>query len=113
MEIYGKERGFSLTVRAASNVARLCPGGDLSKMGEILNGKNFAQNLDVISKFIVYMSEGYEERKHFETGEDLDPMTLEEVQSLTMDELTKLQQAAFSAFAGDAKPSVETEPSKK
>ena len=39
MEIYGKERGFSLTVRAASNVARLCPGGDLSKMGEILNAR--------------------------------------------------------------------------
>lgn len=113
MEIYGKERGFSLTVRAASKVARLCPGGDLGRMGEVLNGKNFADNLDVISKFIQYMSEGYEERKHFETGAEPDPLTLDEIQSLTMDELTQLQQAAFSAFAGDAKPSVETESSKK
>lgn len=113
MEIYGKERGFSLTVRAASDVARLCPDGDLTRMGEILKGKNFADNLEVISKFIVAMSNGYEERKHFETGEAPDPLTIEQVQSLTMDELTRLQEEAFSAFNGDAKPSVEAEPLKK
>ena len=113
MEIYGKERGFSLPVKAAADIARLCPGGDLKKLGEILNGDNFAVNLDVISKFIVAMSAAYEERKHFETGEEPNPLTLEEVQSLTMDELKNVQQAAFEAFNGDAKPTVEAEPLKK
>ena len=114
MVIHGKERGFALTIGATIEIAEFCPNGDISKIGDAISRGGYARQMANICKLIVALNKGYEERRAFEeAGYIPDPITEQEVRSLTTKDLTELQGEAMAAFAQDSKTTVETKPPKK
>ena len=113
MQIYGREVGFRFTVGASAKISDLCPDGDISRLGEVLEGQYGKVARDSAS-IIAALSEGYEEAWAFENpGYTPQPRTVEVVLTLRMDEFAQLQKASLTAWAEDSKPTVEVEPEKK
>lgn len=113
MVIYGKERQFKATIGAMADIAKLCPGGDLNRLGEAFTG-SFAGLVDTMAAFIVALNKGYEDAMRFENPEKAQqPLTVEEVKSLTQSQMMQLQEAARLALSQDSKTEVEAEPLKK
>lgn len=116
MIIHGKERGFALTIGATIEIAEFCPNGDISRIGDAITKGGYARQMTNICKLIVALNRGYEERKAFEevgVGYVPDPLTEQEVRSLTTADLTDLQGEAMAAFGRDSETTVETKPQKK
>lgn len=113
MEIFGHEYGFLLTVGASAEVAELCPGGDLAKIGEALNGR-FSDTIELTSRFVVALSAGYDAAEAY-AGRPVEhpPLTVEMLKALPMAAFKEVQAAAMRSFRSDTTPSVEVEPSKK
>lgn len=113
MEIFGHEYGFLLTVGASAEVAELCPGGDLTRISEALDGC-FADTIEVTCRFVVAMASGFDAAKAF-AGEPVEhpSLTVAMLKALSFAEFKAVQAAAMASFRGDTTPSVEVEPSKK
>lgn len=112
MEVFGKERHFLLTVGAATEIASFCPNGDLSRIVELMND-SYDKSMIYIAKLIVALNKGYEQRQKFETGESNEPLTLEMVMALDMQDIAVLQREALNAFTRDSKTTVKTQSKKK
>ena len=113
MEIFGHEYGFMLTVGASAEVAELCPGGDLTRISEALDGR-FADTVEVTARFVVAMAGGYDASRLY-AGEPVEhpPLTVNMLKALSFAKFQEVQRAAMASFRGDTTPSVEVEPSKK
>lgn len=113
MEIFGNEYGFLLTVGASVEVAELCPGGDLGRIGEVLKGR-FSETIETVSRFAVAMAKGYDDAEAF-AGHAIEhpPLTVEMMKALPMAKFKEVQAAALESFKASATPTVEVEPSKK
>ena len=121
MQIYGREVGFRFTVGASAKISDLCPDGDITRLGEVLEG-SYGKVVRDTAAIIVAMSEGYAAALAFETFGRADiggdwrpprPLTVDEVLSLRESEFIQLQQAALAAWMEDSRPTVEVEPEKK
>lgn len=121
MQVHGREVGFRFTVGASAKISDLCPDGDISRLGEVLEGSYGKVVRDTVA-IIVAMSEGYAAALAFEAFGRADiggdwkpprPLTVDEVLSLRESEFIQLQQAALAAWSEDSKPTVEVEPEKK
>ena len=112
MVVFGTERHFLLTVGAASEIASLCPDGDISRIGEIM-GASYDKSMVSIAKVIVALNKGYEQRQRFEGGETHDPLTVDMLMALDIADLTRLQNEALKAFSRDSKQSIKTQSKKK
>lgn len=121
MQVHGREVGFRFTVGASAKISDLCPDGDISRLGEVLEG-SYGKVVRDTAAIIVAMSEGYAAALAFETFGRADiggdwrpprPLTVDEVLSLRESEFIQLQQAVLAAWSEDSKPTVEVEPEKK
>ena len=121
MQVHGREVGFRFTVGASAKISDLCPDGDISRLGEVLEG-GYGKVVRDTAAIIVAMSEGYAAALAFDTFGRADiggdwkpprPLSVDEVLSLRNSEFVKLQQAALAAWMEDSKPTVEVEPEKK
>lgn len=115
MNIYGKDYGFALTIRAQQRIAELCPGQDIGRMNELFgDGKATAGSIELSARLCVILSEGYEAKRCFEDlDHKFDPLTMDIVMSLEMDEFEQLQAEAQACYKRDKSPTVATEPPKK
>ena len=115
MVIHGKERGLLLTVGASVEISKLCPGGDMKLLGEVLSSSgNYQTNVDAIARIVIEMNKGYEcSRKFEEPGYEPDVITEEELYSLPPRIFKQLQDEAVTAFRSGTAATVEVEPSKK
>lgn len=113
MQVHGREVGFRFTVGASAKISDLCPDGDISRLGEVLEGQ-YGRVARDSAAIIAALSEGYEQAIAFETpGYRAQPLTVEEIMALRMSEFAGLQTAALAAWSEDSKPTVEVEPAKK
>lgn len=113
MIVHGKERNFLLTVGASAEIAEMCPGGEISRIGEILEGP-YNKVLRTTAKIIAAMSRGYENnRKYEEPGYVPEPLTVDEIMALPTGILHKLEEEALAKFNADTGTSVEIEEPKK
>ena len=113
MQVHGREVGFRFTVGASAKISDLCPDGDISRLGEVLEG-HYGKVARDSAAIIAALSEGHEQARSFEeSGYKPRPLTVEEVMTLRMDEFSRLQQAALAAWMEDSRPTVEVEPEKK
>ena len=113
MKIHGKERGFLLTVGASADIAKLCPDGDMSRIGEALEG-GFDKSMGVIMDMMLIMNKGYEQNKMYETpGYEMDLLTKDELMALPLADLMELQNFALAQFKADSAPEIELEEQKK
>ena len=113
MQVHGREVDFRFTVGASAKISDLCPDGDISRLGEVLEGQ-YGKVTRGTAAVVAALSEGYEQAQSYEVpGYKPRPLAVDEVMALRMDEFARLQQAALAAWREDSKPTVEVEPEKK
>lgn len=113
MLIHGKERKFKLTVGASARVSEFCPDGDIARLDDALKG-SYAITMRNIAEIIAALSEGYENaRAYEEEGYKPSPLTVDEILTLSMPELSALQSEALATFNADSQTSVNVAFSKK
>ena len=113
MKIYGREIGFLRTVKATSEIAKICPNGDIERLSELLMG-DLSTTLETYANIIHYLNEGYEMNKHF-MDRSYQPQILgvDEIMSLDNDTYTELVKTAMAGIQNGAETTIETEPTKK
>lgn len=111
MYIKGKNIGFTLTVGASIELARMCPGSDISKIGELF-GEDYLSNMENIVKFIAIMSKGFKDAEALE-GRKADALSEEQVRALLPDELTRLMGEAMASFRADSAGDIDAESKKE
>ena len=108
MKIHGKERNFCMTVGAAKRIAKLCPEGKIANLNIVLSNDNTVEMVEKVTEILVILNEGYESKRAFEEpGYTPDVLTVEELETLEIQELTKLQTEALRTVRKDQKPDVE------
>lgn len=113
MVINGKEHGFLLTIGASAEISKICPQGDLSRLGEVFN-RSYAEQINATAKLVEAMSRGYENQKHYEDPTyEPDVLTADEIMTLDTATFQALTHEVMQKFGTDQKPTVETEESKK
>lgn len=113
MLIHGREVHFSLTVGATKKISRLCPENDIKNIGLIFEAKNTDKIIDTIAELSAAMSEGYEkQQKYSNSAYEPNPLTQDEVLTLTISELTALQEELMKEIGIGMEVSVEAEPEK-
>lgn len=107
MKIYGKEISFAFTVGAAKELSDLCPDKDLARIGEA-SGENFSDRLAFTEDLILILNKAYCAIKTIE-GETVAPVTREELESLSPNQLMELGAEAMSAFQKDSEGEIDVE----
>ena len=109
-----RETGFLFCVGAEQEIARLCPGQDLTRMKEFFAGNNAAA-IDFGVELICILSRWYEKARALELGAGYEqrPLTKEEILLLPLPAFKQLQAEALTAMARDGQQTVEAEPEKK
>lgn len=113
MELHGREVHFLLTVGATKAIAKLCPDGDIQNIGLIFADKATDKMIDVIAELAAAMSEGYEnQQKYIKKDYEPNPVSKEEVMTLTIPELEILQEDLMNEIGAGMKTEVIAEPEK-
>lgn len=109
-----REYGFLFCVGAEQELARLCPGGDITRMKEFFAGNNAAA-IDFGVELICILSRWYEKARALEPGAGCEqrPLTKDEILLLPLPAFKQLQAEALTAMARDGQQTVEAEPEKK
>lgn len=113
MQIRGKEIRFLRTVKATSDIAKLCPDNDIQRIDELFSG-DLPTTLEVGAKIIHYLNEGYEMNRHF-SEPDYQPSILSVDEILYLDDITftELMKSAMAGMNNGAEQLVEVEQPKK
>ena len=113
MLIHGREVHFLLTVGATKKIARLCPDNDIQNIGLIFEAKDTDKMIDALAALSEAMSEGYEkQQKYINPSYKPQPLTQEEVLSLTINELSDLQNELMNEIVAGMATDVDAEPEK-
>ena len=108
MEYNGKKIGFKRTVGAVSDLAKISPDGDISRIGEIINEKNLGATVESSAQFLAILNKWYEKSLQFENKDYIpDPVPVEWFLMLDMEEFLDLLNDAMQQFTEDDKPTVE------
>lgn len=113
MTVYGKERGFLMTVGASAEIAKLCPGQKLENLSAVFSADaGDADSLETTAKLICALNRGYETNQRFtDPSHKAEPLTIDEVLSLQVEDFKKLQAEAVAAML--PKREIQTESVKK
>lgn len=108
-----KEPGFLFCVGAEQELARLCPGGDLRRLREMLSGRT-ADSISAAIELLCILSRWHEKAQAREIpGYEPDPLTREELELIPDAQFQRLQAAALAAMVRDQQQTVEAEGEKK
>lgn len=112
MIVYGKERGFLMTVGASAEIAKRCPDHRLENWAAMLRDGDDAATIEHRAALICILNKGYELNKQFnEPGYTAEPLTAEAVLALPSEVFLSLLEDALKAT--QPKREIETEPLKK
>lgn len=111
MLIHGREVHFLLTVGATKKIARLCPDNDIQNISLIFEAKDTDKMIDTLVVLAEAMSEGYEkQQKYINPSYEPQPLTQDEVLSLTINELSDLQNELMNEIGAGTATEVDAEP---
>lgn len=115
MIIHGREITLRRTVGAEVEIADMCQDGDIKNLADFLFKQTvYSRRIRNMAKFSAALSRAGESYLHFQNAEYApDPLTVDEILSLSPEEFNLLQEAAMKAFMDDGKTTVETEAPKK
>ena len=113
MLVHGREVHFLLTVGATKKIARLCPDNDIQNISLIFEAKDTDKMIDTLAALAEAMSEGYEkQQKYINPSYKPQPLTQEEVLSLTINELSDLQNELMNEIGAGMATEVDAKPEK-
>ncbi len=113
MRINENEYGLRLTVAAAIETEKVCPGRDITKIRNVLKGDPVEAVKNVI-RIVRILSEGYaDSEKH--KGRAAKPVDMEELIDACADELffSHMVEAITETFARDYQGKINAKPTKK
>lgn len=114
MKIHGREIKFLRTVKATADLAKLCPNGDINRIGELFSEKDISTTIESGAKLIHFLNEGYEMNKQFmEPGYKPNIISVEEIMYLDDATYTSLIQSAMKGLSMGAETTIEVEEPKK
>ena len=111
MTINNKDYGFKLTVGASVQIARLCPNGDLSRIGEAVGGE-YGNTVEAMCEIITALNNGFAASEEFE-GREANRIKKEELFSLSPSDFMEVQTEAMKAFGIDISGEIEVKSTKK
>ena len=113
MVVYGKERGFLMTVGASAEIAKLCPGKKLENLREVFGGEvNDADSLENTARVVVALNKGYESSRHYEDPSyAMEPLTVDQLLSLDMETFRRVTNEAVRSMTPHRE--IESVPLKK
>ena len=106
-----KDYGFRLTVGASVQIAKLCPNGDLSRIGEAVGGE-YANTVETMCEIIVALNNGYAASEEFE-GRTAARITKDQLYAMDPATFAEMQNKAMKAFGVDVKGEIEVKSTKK
>lgn len=111
MVVFGREVKFRKSIYAVQKLAKLAPGGDINRLGELFAG-DYASNIDAAAAFVVALNEAYELAERFNRpGYEPDPITKEMVLLLDEQQFGELVAEAMQVYK--SQPEIRTTPKKK
>lgn len=115
MKVHGREVQFFRSVGAVNEIAQSCPQEDISKLSEKLRSKSTVIFTETWAVFISALSKGYETAQKYSNPKyKPNPITVDEIYTLTEDEFYQLIEEASAAWFGDKRRvEVEEDPKKK
>ena len=113
MKINGREINFLRTVKATADLAKICPNGDIERLGELFDS-DISVSLETGAKIIHFLNEGYEMNKHF-MDRSYQPQIIgvDEIMYLDDKTYTELMKSAMNSLGVGAETTVEVEEPKK
>ena len=109
MEYNGRKIGFKRTIGAVSDLAKIAPNGDLTRIGEIFSDKNLGVTVESGAQFLAILNKWYEKSLVFENKDyKPDPIPVDWFLMLDMEEFLDLFNEAMAQFEADDKPTIET-----
>lgn len=113
MEINGREIRFLRTVKSTADIAKICPDGNIERLGELLSG-DLSTTLETGAKIIHFLNEGYEMNRHFyDKSYKPEILSVEEIMYLDNETYTELMRSAMNGLNNGAETTIEVEPTKK
>lgn len=112
MIIAGKERHFEYLIACYDEICALCPGGDISRIGEILNDQS--KGPDMAIACAVAMNRCYEDHQHYlDPAHEPDYLTREDFRFEPVSRIRELYGEIAKAFKAGNSQTVKTEPVKR
>ena len=103
---------FKRTVWTNIALAKLCPGNDLTRLGEVMQGEDTARTLETVAEIICILNHGY---VTWSTYSDEAPasevLEKEQLLNMTEEEFGELTKQALAALT-DGQQKVKTKPKK-
>lgn len=115
MKIAGKDYQFMLTVKARRELRALCPGGDITKLDEFLDGPEGEEHFTQMALLLSRAHEEYRAYWDTQEGKTYDPCPLQEdvVEFLSMEDYRTLQEEVMESMRRGMGITVETEEPKE
>ena len=117
MLIKGRERNFLLTVKAANEIAALCPNNDFNKFAQMTDGKTFTEVVEVDLKIAEILVNEYEQNKAMESeGYVPDLVKLDDLKNssaITPAFIRNLEKEMVATIKRDYFGQIETEETKE
>ncbi len=113
MLLHGREVKFLRTVWAINEVAKNCPNQNIGKFSETLKNESTIAVNDTWANFMIALNTGYEMARKYEDKDYVsNPLTVDELYTLSEGDFAILINEAIAAWVGDVQ-TVEVEESKK
>ena len=106
-----KEYGYALTVGASIAISRLCPNGDISRIGEAVSGE-YGDTVEKMCAIIVALNGGYVAEEKL-AGREAARITMEELLAMRPADFLEMQKQALRAFGLDLNGEIEVVSEKK
>jgi len=116
MIVHGREIHLAFTAGAMDELAKLCPGGNIRRMGELFDVEDENKPLDMglLVKMIAILSDWGEKKMRYETpGYERRPFTVEELGVCDVQTIRDIFTVAMAQIHADSAQTVETEPAEK
>ena len=113
MVINGREIKFLRTVKATAEIAKICPDGNIERLGELMGG-TLSTTLETGAQIIHFLNEGYEMNKHFsDPSYKPNIISVEEILYLDDVTFTELMRSAMEGLSNGTETTIELEEPKK
>lgn len=105
---------FERTVYANIKLSKLCPGHDISKLGEVLEDPDTEKQFNSMMDIVLIMNEAYIRKyKRIEPEKEFKAISREELLDLDEDTFMNVVMIAMGKFEQDGDVSVIAEPKKE
>ena len=119
MQYLGKDYKFRFSVAVSIKIAKLCPGGDISRLREAMTSGGVENYMHLIATMAVEMNRAYILNERFESHmpikdwEPIEPITEDMVLNMDNDQFRVLSQELLAVYRGESAPTQNVEPTEK